>query len=54
VTQVGDIIKIAGKGFGSSGIFGKKGDLLLIPRVEIPKKLSKDQEKIWNQLREVK
>ncbi|HMS91585.1 MAG TPA: DnaJ C-terminal domain-containing protein [Candidatus Absconditabacterales bacterium] len=50
-TQVGDMIKIAGKGFGSSGIFSKKGDLYVSPQIEIPKKLSKEQEKLWETLK---
>jgi len=45
------MIKISGKGFGSGGIFSKKGDLYIIPQIEIPKKLSKDQEKIWSELK---
>ncbi|HCB52178.1 TPA: hypothetical protein DEP21_06530 [Patescibacteria group bacterium] len=49
-TQIGDMVKIANKGFGKSGIFGKKGDLYLIPKVDIPKKLSKEEEKLWQQL----
>ena len=49
-TQVGDMVKISGKGFWKSGIFGKKGDLYLIPKVEIPKKLSKEEEKLWKEL----
>jgi len=35
------MIKISGKGFGSGGFLSKKGDLYVIPQVEIPKKLSK-------------
>ena len=50
-TQVGDMVKIAGKGFGTSGIFSKKGDLYIIPQVEIPKKLSRDQERLWEELK---
>ncbi len=50
-TQVGDMIKIAGKGFGSSGIFSKKWDLYVSPQIEIPKKLSKEQEKLWETLK---
>ena len=53
-TQIGDMVKIAGKGFGKSGIFGKKWDLFINPKVEIPKKLSKEEEKLWNQLRDSK
>lgn len=50
-TQVGDMIKISNKGFGSGGFLSKRGDLYVIPQVEIPKKLSKDQEKLWNELK---
>jgi len=53
-TQVGDMIKISGKGFGSSGIFSKKGDLYVIPQIDIPKKLSKEEEKLWNELKSKK
>ena len=50
-TQVGDMIKISGKGFGEWGVFSRKGDLYVIPKVEIPKKLSKEQEKLWSELK---
>jgi len=53
-TQIGDMIKIGGKWFGAGGIFSKKGDLYVIPQVDIPKKLSKDQEKLWNELKSKK
>ena len=53
-TQIGDMIKIAGKWFGSGGVFNRKGDLYVIPQVEIPKKLSKDQEKLRSELKNKK
>lgn len=53
-TQVGDMIKISGKGFGAGGFLNKKGDLYVIPQVDIPKKLSKDQEKLWSELKSKK
>ena len=53
-TQVGDMIKIASKGFGSGGFLSKKGDLYVIPQIDIPKKLSKDQEKLWSELKSKK
>lgn len=53
-TQVGDMIKIGNKGFGSGGMFNRKGDLYIIPQVEIPKKLSKNQEKLWQELKKTK
>jgi molecular chaperone DnaJ len=53
-TQVGDMIKIGGKWFGAGGFLSRKGDLYVIPQVDIPKKLSKDQEKLWNELKSKK
>jgi len=53
-TQVGDMIKIGGKGFGAGWFLSRKGDLYVIPQVDIPKKLSKDQEKLWNELKNKK
>lgn len=50
-TQVGDMIKISGKWFGSGGFLSKRGDLFVIPQIEIPKKLSKEQEKLWSELK---
>ena len=50
-TQIGDMIKISGKWFGEGGIFSKKWDLYVIPKIEIPKKLSKEQEKLWSELK---
>jgi DnaJ-class molecular chaperone len=48
------MIKISNKGFGSGGFLNKRGDLYVIPQVEIPKKLSKDQEKLWSELKKTK
>ncbi len=53
-TQIGDMVKISGKWFGTGGIFSRKGDLYIIPQVDIPKKLSKDQEKLWSELKSKK
>lgn len=53
-TQVGDMIKISSKGFGSGGFLSKRGDLYVIPQVEIPKKLSKEQEKLRQELKNKK
>lgn len=52
-TQFGDKIKISGKGFGAKGLFQSKGDLLVETQVTIPKKLSKEEEKLRAQLREL-
>ena len=45
------MIKIGGKGFGEGWIFSRKGDMYVLPKVEIPKKLSKEQEKLWSELK---
>lgn len=51
-TQIGDLVKISGKWFGGSGIFGGKGNLFVDPQVHIPKRLSRKQEKLWKELQE--
>lgn len=50
-TQIGDLIKIAWKGFEESGFFSKKGNLYIDPEIHIPKRLSKEQEKLWKELK---
>lgn len=51
-TQITDMIRVANKGFGTSGIFGKRWNMILIPKVSLPKKLSKEQEKAWKAVKE--
>ena len=51
-TQMDEKIKISGKGFGSGWLFSKRWDLYVVPKVKIPKKLSKDQEKLWQELKQ--
>lgn len=49
--QVGEHIRVSGKGFGEKSTRGgRKGDLIVIPKIKIPKKLSKEQEKLWKEL----
>ena len=50
-TQLTENIKINWKWFGSGWILSKKWDLYIVPKLRIPKKLSKEQEKLWNQLK---
>ncbi len=54
-TQVTDIVKIAGKWFTKMAkgwvFWTKHGDLLVKLRVNVPKKLSKEHEKLWKGLR---
>lgn len=51
-TQVQNKIRVKGKGYEESGVFSSWGDMYVIPRLHIPKKLSKQQEKLWKQLRD--
>ncbi len=51
-TQPHEKIKVSGKGFGRKGFLSHRGDLYIIPRIAIPKKLSKDQEKLRKELQE--
>jgi DnaJ-class molecular chaperone len=53
-TQVWDMIKISSKGFGTGWFLNRKWDLYIIPQVDIPKKLSKDQEKLRKELKKSK
>ena len=49
--QVGENIRMKWKGFGKSGLLTSKGDLVVIPEITIPKKLSKKEENLWSELR---
>lgn len=52
-TQIGQKVRVAGKGFGEKGIFKSRWDMIVEPQLHIPKKLSKEQEKLWKQLQEL-
>ena len=49
-TQITDKIRVTKKWFWESGLFSKRWDMYIIPKLHIPKKLSKEQEKLWEQL----
>jgi len=49
-TQLDEKIKISGKGFGESGMFAKRWDLFIIPKLKVPRRLSKEQEDLWKKL----
>ena len=52
-TQIWDKIKITGKGFWDKGIFQRKGDMFVETTISIPKKLSKQEEKLWKELQDL-
>ncbi|GHW02259.1 chaperone protein DnaJ [candidate division SR1 bacterium] len=52
-TQIGDKIRIVGRGFGSKGLFQTKGDMMIETKVSVPKKLSKEEENLWTQLKDL-
>lgn len=50
-TQVTDKIKVSKLGFENKGIFNANGDMYIIPKLHIPKKLSKQEEQLRNELK---
>lgn len=49
-TQVSDKIKISKLGFATKGVFSSHGDLYIVPKLHIPKKLSKQEESLRSEL----
>jgi DnaJ-class molecular chaperone len=43
---------VTGKGFGEKGLLKNRGDLIVTPKIHIPKKLRKSDEKLRKQLRD--
>lgn len=54
-TQATDIIRVKGKWFqiSKSMLWGKYWDMLIKIKVLLPKKLTKDQEKLWEELKKI-
>lgn len=52
-TQIWDKIRVAGKGFWEKGLFKSKGDMFVETKIAIPKKLSKEEEKLWKELQKI-
>ena len=48
--QVWENVRMKGKGFGKSWLLSSKGDLVVVPTISIPQKLSKNEEKLWKEL----
>jgi molecular chaperone DnaJ len=49
--QVGEYIRVAGKGFWEKWLFSKRGDLVVKANIKIPKKLSGKEDKLRAELR---
>ncbi len=50
-TQPDDLIRVSNKWFGKKWLLSSRGDMLIKPTISIPKRLSKDEEKLWKQLK---
>lgn len=50
-TQTNDKIRVAKKWFGDKWLFSSAGDMYIIPKLQIPKKLSHEEERLWSELR---
>jgi curved DNA-binding protein len=49
-TQVDESIRINWKGFGEWWVFSKRWDLFIVPKLKIPRRLTKEQEELWKKL----
>lgn len=49
--QFGDLIKVWWKWFWRWWFLSKRWDFILQPKISVPKKLSKEEEKLWNSLK---
>jgi len=49
--QVGETIRVPNKGFSTKWLLKSKGDMIVIPKIKIPKRLSKEEEKHWKALK---
>lgn len=49
--QIGEYIRVSNKWFGEKKLLGGwKGDMIVIPKIWVPKRLSKKEEKLWKEL----
>jgi DnaJ-class molecular chaperone len=51
-TQPTDILRVKGKWFGKGWMFSHSGDLMVKLIIKTPKKLSKEETKLWEKIRE--
>jgi molecular chaperone DnaJ len=52
--QVGEYVRVKKKGFGDTWLLSSKGDMIVNPKIEIPQRLKKDEEKLWKELSKLK
>jgi molecular chaperone DnaJ len=50
-TQVDDKIRVGWKGFWGGWLLSKKWDMYVMPNLKIPRRLSKEDEKLWKKLK---
>lgn len=51
--QIWDHLSVSWKGFGRWWFLAKRWDFIVVPKISIPKKLSKEEEKLWKQLKDL-
>ena len=49
-TQIGQKIRVWWKGFWEKKLFNKKWDMIVELQISVPKRLTKEQEKLWKEL----
>ena len=49
-TQLTDLVKVNNKGYGDKAMFSSKWEMYIVPQLHIPKNLSKEEEKLWQEL----
>ena len=53
--QVGESIVVPNHGFKKwSGLFAKKGDLIIKPQIKIPKTLSKEERQLYEKIKQLR
>lgn len=52
--QVWEYVRVKKKGFGDKWLLSSKGDMIVNPKIEIPQRLKKEEEKLWKELSKLK
>ena len=51
--QVGEYVRVNNKWFGEKWILKNKWDMIVMPKIEIPHRVSKEEEKLWKELQQI-